>query len=66
MKATTVQSCAWHRNQGIVGEHGVLMECMMLSNDGPQLRVMVILFQIGGPRGLSINDLNTAHCELDI
>ena len=29
-------------------EHVVLMECMMLSNDGPQLRVMVILFQTGG------------------
>ena len=29
-------------------ERVVLMECMMLSNDGPQLRVMVILFQTGG------------------
>ena len=32
----------------VVEERVVRMECMMLSNDGPQLRVMVILFQTGG------------------
>ena len=34
--------------QWLAGERVVRMECMMLSNDGPQLRVMVILFQTGG------------------